>query len=105
MIRLAFILSLISTPIVAAPCHEKKMLESYLKVEHGLRLHSWGLNDKGNMLELWLNENGHWAVVTTSPSQCSSVEFPHNLRGRLWKPPSPNKAIPEAERLTPGDPM
>lgn len=79
------------------------MLEAFLKQEHGLHLHSWGLSDKGNMLELWLGDKGHWAVVTTTPSQCSSVELPHSLKGRLWTQPRANKAIPEDQRLNTGE--
>jgi hypothetical protein len=89
--------------LASSVCYEKDMLESYLKDRHELRLHSWGLNDTGNMLELWLNAQGHWAVVTTTPDRCSTVEFPHKLRGRLWAAPSPNKAIPQEYLLNPGD--
>lgn len=91
--------------LASSLCHNKDMLESYLKERHELHLHSWGLNDTGNMLELWLNEQGHWAVVTTTPGRCTSVEFPHKLHGRLWAKPQQNKSIPQQHRLTPGEPI
>jgi hypothetical protein len=78
------------------------MLEAFLKQEHDMRLHSWGLSVSGNMVELWLAPNGLFAVVTTTPAKCSTVEIPADLRGRLWTPPSPNKAIPEAGRMNSG---
>lgn len=104
MIRLtlAAMLAVFSNPVFAAQCYEKPMVEAYLKQEHGLRLHSWGLDDAGNMLELWLGAGGHWAIVKTLPDKCASVELPHQLRGRLWTPPSPNKAIPEDRRMNSG---
>jgi hypothetical protein len=89
--------------LAASICHEKDMLESFLKDRHELRLHSWGLSDEGNMMELWLGDEGHWAVVTTTPDKCSTVELPHNLKGRLWIAPSPNKAIPPADRMNKGE--
>jgi hypothetical protein len=92
----------LSSPAHASPCYEKPMLEAFLKQEHGLRLHSWGLNKSGEMLELWLAPSGLFAVVTTTPAKCSTVELPHDLRGRLWVPPSPNKAIPEDSRMNNG---
>ena len=102
MLRLAIILALIAAPATSMSCYDKKLLEAFLKHEHGLRLHSWGLSDSGNMLELWLGPSGHWAVVTTTPSQCSTVELPHELRGRLWVPPSQNYAVPEDRFMNKG---
>lgn len=102
MIKIAVILALIAAPAASAGCYDKKMLEAFLKHEHGLGLHSWGLSDTGNMLELWLGDKGHWAVVTTTPSQCSTVELPHELRGRLWVPPSQNYAVPEDRMMSKG---
>lgn len=96
------ILALIAAPTASMGCYDKKMLEAFLKQEHGLRLHSWGLSEDGNMLELWLGPSGHWAVVTTTPAQCSTVELPHELRGRLWVPPSQNYAVPEDRFMNKG---
>lgn len=79
------------------------MLEAFLKYEYGLRLHSWGINKSGNMIELWLADNGLFAVVTTTPSKCSTVDLPDDLYGRLWVPPTQNKAIPEDFRMNRGD--
>lgn len=79
---------------VSAQCLDKQMLEAFLKHEEGLTLHSWGLTDDGDMLELWIGDRGHWATVRTTPQKCSTVELPFKLKGRLWTPPSPNKAIP-----------
>jgi hypothetical protein len=83
-------------PAFATQCHYKPMLEAFLKQEHAMRLHSWGINGAGDMLELWLAPNGLFAVVTTTPRKCSTVELPSDLKGRLWVAPSPNKAIPDA---------
>lgn len=102
MLRLVIILALIAAPTASMGCYDKKMLEAFLKQEHGLRLHSWGLSEDGNMLELWLGPSGHWAVVTTTPAQCSTVELPHELRGRLWVPPSQNYAVPEDRLMNKG---
>lgn len=102
MIRLAAILSLCATSLLANPCLHKSHLEAFLKQEHDMRLHSWGLNREGHMLELWLAPDGLFAVVTTTPAKCSTVELPHDLKGRLWIPPSPNWAIPEANRMNQG---
>jgi hypothetical protein len=93
----------LKTAAHAAPCYEKAHLEAFLKREHGLKLHSWGVNGAGNMVELWLASNGLFALVTTTPDKCTTVEIPADLRGRLWTPSSPNKAIPEADRMNKGD--
>ena len=102
MFRLAVILALMAFPAKSEQCLDKEMLEAFLRHEHGLQLHSWGLSDVGNMLELWLGASGHWAVVTTTPWRCSTVELPHNLRGRLWTPPSQNYAVPEDRMMNRG---
>jgi hypothetical protein len=102
MFRLAVILALVAIPAKSEQCHDKEMLEAFLKHEHGLQLHSWGLSDSGNMLELWLGSSGHWAVVTTTPWQCSTVQLPHDLKGRLWVPPSHNYAVPEDRMMNKG---
>lgn len=91
-----------SNPALASQCYERPMLMAFLDAEHGLKLHSWGLDDTGNMLELLLAPNGHFALVTPRPNKCASVELPHQLRGRLWVAPSPNKAIPEDHRMNNG---
>ncbi len=104
-LRTAIVAAILSIGIshpVAAKCLDKQMLETFLKHEHGLRLHSWGLDDTGNMLELWIGNRGHWATVTTQPDKCATVEIPHKLRGRLWTPPSPNKAIPQDRTMNKG---
>ena len=93
----------LATTAHAAPCYNKPHLEAFLKQEHGLTLHSWGVNSAGNMIELWLSPNGLFALVTTTPAKCSTVEIPADLHGRLWTPPSPNRAIPEADRMNKGD--
>jgi hypothetical protein len=102
MIRHAFILALAVAPVWADTCRDKVLLESFLKHEYGLRLHSWGLSQEGNMLELWLADDGLFAIVTTTTGKCSTVELPDDLHGRLWTPPSPNKAIPEGYRMSRG---
>ncbi len=86
----------LATAAHASQCYNKPHLEAFLKQEHGLTLHSWGINGAGNMIELWLAPSGLFAVITTTPRKCSTVEIPADLHGRLWIPPSPNKAIPEA---------
>lgn len=86
----------------ANPCHYKPMLEAFLKQEHSMRLHSWGINGAGSMIELWLAADGLFAVVTTTPRKCSTVEIPADLHGRLWAAPSPNRAIPEANVMDRG---
>lgn len=93
--------ALVASPAYAE-CLPKPMLEAFLKQEHDMRLHSWGLSVSGNMMELWLAPDGLFAVVTTTPAKCSTVEIPADLRGRLWTPPSPNKAIPEDGRMSNG---
>jgi hypothetical protein len=93
----------LKTAAHAAPCYDKAHLEAFLKQEHELKLHSWGVNGAGNMVELWLAPNGLFALVTTTPAKCSTVEIPADLHGRLWTPPSPNRAIPEADRMNKGD--
>ena len=102
MIRLAAVCISLASATNASQCHDKPMLEAFLKQEHGMSLHSWGLNGHGDMLELWLAPNGLFAVVTTTPAKCSTVEIPADLHGRLWTPPSPNKAIPEDSRMNNG---
>jgi hypothetical protein len=87
----------------SSPCYHKPHLEAFLKQEHDMSLHSWGVNGAGNMIELWLAPDGLFALVTTTPAKCSTVEIPADLRGRLWTPPSPNKAIPEAGQMNRGD--
>ena len=98
----AIIAAGLSTPAHAAPCHDKPMLEAFLKHEHAMRLHSWGLDDKGAMMELWLAPSGLFAVVTTTPAKCSTVAIPADLHGRLWTPPSPNRAIPPDAQMNNG---
>jgi hypothetical protein len=92
----------LSSQAEASPCVDKPMLEAFLKQEHGLRLHSWGLNGDGAMMELWLAPSGLFAIVTTTPAKCSTVKIPADLHGRLWTPPSPNKAIPPEDRMNKG---
>jgi hypothetical protein len=94
---------LLASP-ASAECWVRDHVAAFLKVEHGLALRSWGLSDGGDMMELFTNEAGHWAVVTTKPNQCASVSMPHKERGRLWMPPKPNKAIPNQLRMEDGDP-
>lgn len=102
VIRLAALLSLLATAAPASQCLPKQMLEAFLKQNHDMRLHSWGLNSTGAMIELWLAPSGLFALVTTTPNKCTTVEIPTDLRGRLWTPPSPNKAIPEDQRMNNG---
>lgn len=99
---LAAALSLCATVSSASPCLHKPYLEAFLKQEHDMRLHSWGINGAGHMVELWLAPDGLFALVTTTAGKCSTVEIPADLRGRLWTPPSPNRAIPEADRMNNG---
>jgi hypothetical protein len=99
---LACILVFLVAPVRADTCRDKVLLESFLKYEYDMRLHSWGLNKNGSMLELWLADNGLFAIVTTTPFKCSTVELPDDLYGRLWVPPSQNNAIPEDYRMNRG---
>jgi len=85
-----------------AKCFERDHLAAYLKVEHGLSLRSWGLDDAGNMVELFISGTGHWAVIETTPRRCSSVRMPHKTWGRLSDPPVRNKAVPKARNMTEG---
>lgn len=87
----------------SAACYPRDHLTAFLLVEHGLTLNSWGLDDAGNMVELFLGDGGHWAVITTTPAKCSDIAMPHKLRGRLWEPPQQNKAVPPARSLTEGE--
>ena len=87
----------------AAECYKRDHLAAYLKVEHGLALHSWGLDDAGNMVELFLGAGGHWAVVQTTPTRCSSVAMPHKARGRLSDPVPQNKINRPGLRMSPGE--
>jgi hypothetical protein len=103
MIRLTALVCLMASPALA--CANRDHLAAFLKVEHGLSLYSWGLTDAGDMVELFLNDRGHWAVVTTKPNACASVDMPHKERGRLWLPPTRNNAIPDARRMSEGDPL
>ena len=87
-------------------CADRDHLSAWLKQDHGLRLHSWGLSDEGNMLELFLDDKGHFAVIETKPSACSwIVVFPHKDKGRLWNPPKPNKAMPDDKKYYQGTPL
>jgi hypothetical protein len=96
MIRLAAVLTLCAAPAFAQPCHERDHIAAFLETRHGLALHSWGLSDAGDMMELFLGERGHWAVITTKPNRCATVDMPHKERGRLWAPPKPNSVMPDA---------
>jgi len=92
---------LLASPL-AADCFERDHLAAYLQVEHGLKLRSWGLNDSGNMVELFLSDRSHWAVVETTPARCASVRMPHKEWGRLSDPVQPNKAVPAPRYMTQG---
>lgn len=110
MIRVLFlaatliVLTLFAALPVRAECYSRDVLAGYLKAEHGLSLHSWGLTDSGDMAELFLSPRGHWAVITTTPRRCATVAMPHKERGRLWAPPKQNHALPDALALVPGVP-
>ena len=99
---LALATALIASPALAA-CYEPSHLAAFLRQEHGLRLHSWGLTDEGNMQELWMRAGGHWAVVSTTPLHCADVSMPHKLNGRLTEPPR-NPAMRPGPMI-PGWPM
>ena len=86
-------------------CYQRDHLAGYLEARHGLALHSWGLSDAGDMMELFLSDGGHWAVVTTKPNRCASVAFPHKERGRLWMPPKQNWALPDGLWMDQGTPL
>lgn len=85
-------------------CYQRDHLAAFLKVEHGLTLHSWGLSESGDMMELFLSDRGHWAVITTQPNRCASVRFPHKERGRLWIPTPANPAFNPPLRMQEGPP-
>lgn len=93
-------------PVVAQMrCADRDHLAAWLSQDHGLRLHAWGLTDGGEMHELFTAPSGHWAVVETRPSGCSViVSLPHQHRGRLWRPPPGNVALPPSWRYEPGTP-
>lgn len=85
-------------------CWHREHVSAYLRTEHGLSLRSWGLSDAGTMLELFERDDGHFAVVETTPSGCTSIlAFPHHLHGRLWQPPELNPIRPRGRRYEPGE--
>jgi len=55
------------------------------------------------MVELFLGAGGHWAVVQTTPTRCSSVAMPHKARGRLSDPVPQNKINRPGPRMSPGE--
>jgi hypothetical protein len=95
----------LSRPSQASTCWVREHVAAYLREAHGVTLHSWGLSDDGDMMELFLGDRGHWAVVTTTPRGCASVAMPHQLRGRLWTPPRPNNALPDTRQMNRGSPL
>ena len=98
------VFSIYVTPAYASKvCYNRDHAAAYFKEKHDMELHSWGLDDDGNMMELFLSESGHWAVITTQPNKCSSLISPQKLWGRLWQPPRTNKAVPPRP-LNDGDP-
>jgi len=88
-----------------AECFPRVHVAAYLNVEHGLSLKSWGLDDAGNMVELFMGKGGNWAVVTTTPLKCATVAMPHKLHGRLVATKPRNKVIAPENRMTLGAPM
>lgn len=98
----AIVLSILATPL-AAECFNRDHLAAYLKVKYELSLRAWGLDDAGNMVELFYNDGGNWAVITTTPFRCAKVAMPHKEGGRLADPARPNKALPPARYLSEGD--
>jgi len=87
-----------------AECFPRVQVTAYLNVEHGLTLKSWGLDDAGNMVELFMGKGGNWAVVTTTPLKCATVAMPHKLHGRLVTTKRRNKVIAPEKRMTLGAP-
>lgn len=103
MIRLALLLALLPS-LAWGACYDRAILAAFLREAHGLRLHSWGLTDAGDMQELFIGPTGHWAVVQTKPNACSEVvSLPHKEKGRLTGRPLLNKAQPP-RGLYPGEP-
>jgi hypothetical protein len=98
----AIIAAGLSSPAQAASCYDKGILEGFLR-DQGLRLHSWGLSAEDALMDLWLAPNGLFAVVTTTPEKCTTIQIPADMYGRLWTPPSPNKAVPEGLRMNNGE--
>jgi hypothetical protein len=96
----------LSRPAASQPitCANRDHLAAFLRVEHDLALHSWGLSDVGDMMELFVNDRGHWGVVTTKPTGCAMLSMPHKERGRLWFPPTHNDVLPPARRMNEGSP-
>jgi hypothetical protein len=77
---------MIEAPILAAlvpgTCHEQEHLDAWMR-EQGMALESWGLDDDGHMLRLWLREDGRFAVVVTTPERCSWAILPFQHFGTL----------------------
>lgn len=87
MIRLlATLLALAAGPALAAcppPAMQADVLKDALRY-NGYALDAWGLNERGNMEELWRMEGGEWIVVETTPQQCATViSRPSDFMGRL----------------------
>jgi hypothetical protein len=97
----AFIAAGLSSPSYA--CTSRDYAAAYFQTEHGMTLHAWGLDVNGAMQELFLAPSGHWAVITTEPNGCATVDTPQRLWGRLWQPPQTNKAAP-LRPMNEGDP-
>ena len=96
-------IAILTGSAAAAECYQRDHLAAYLQIEPNLKLHSWGLDDAGNMVELFLGAGGHWAVVQTTPTRCSSVAMPHKARGRLSDPEPQNKINRPGPRMSPGE--
>jgi len=97
----AIVLSILALP-AAAECFNRDHLAAYLKVKYELSLRAWGLDDAGNMVELFYNDGGNWAVIETTPSRCAKVAMPHKEGGRLVEIAPPNYITPLPQYLSQG---
>jgi len=99
------ILSLCFSPAYAQPCHDRDHIAAFLTHEQGMTLRGWGIDNAGNMLELFTADGGRFAVLSTSPNKCASLMWVEDFGGRLVDPPRRNRAIPPAQQMDRGEPL
>lgn len=95
---------LLIIPSSTLACTEYGLMRDALRF-NGYALEAWGLNDAGNMEELWMMEDGAWVVVETTPSRCSTViSRPSEPMGRLSTPTDDADPL-SLGRLEEGEPL
>lgn len=60
------------TGTASAECIDREMAVDWLKIKNGMGLIAWGLDQDGNMVELFQRKDGMWAVIVTTPLRCST---------------------------------